>query len=195
MPATLIAQAVALASAAGVSIYGTVAVLGLAGRFGWIDTLPPALAGVTAWWVIAVAATLYAVEFLATLVPGIATAWETVHSAVRPLAGAALAAGAAWQADAGFTLLAALLGGTLALGTQATKLGARVTIDASPEPLTNGAANVAELGFVATIALLVWEHPWVALAIALVTVVLVALLVRAAWRALRSLFTRTTRRA
>lgn len=188
MPATLVAQAVALASAAGVSIYATVAMLGLAGRFGWIDALPSALAGVTAWWVIALAATLYTVEFLATLIPGVASAWETIHSAVRPLAGAALAAGTAWQGDPTVTLVAALLGGTLALGTQTTKLGARVTIDASPEPFTNGAANVAELGFVATITLLVWDHPWVALALAVATLVLVALLVRAAWRALRSLF-------
>jgi hypothetical protein len=193
MSPTLIAQAVALASAAGVSVYGTVAMLGLATRFGWIDALPPALAGLSAWWVIGLAATLYAVEFLATLVPGVATAWETVHTAVRPLAGAALAAGTAWQGEASFTLLAALLGGTLALGTQVTKLGARATIDASPEPFTNGAANVAELGFVASIALLVWEHPWVALAIALISLVVVALLVRAAWRSLRSLFGRRTR--
>lgn len=190
MTATLLAQAAALASAAGVSVYATVAILGVALRAGWIDTLPGALAGAESWWVIGLAGTLYAVEFLATLIPGVASIWETVHTAIRPLAGAALAAGVAWQGDSRVTLAAALIGGTVALGTQATKLGARVAIDASPEPVTNGAANVAELGFVATVALLLWEHPWLALAVALVTLVVVALLVRSLWRAVRSAFSR-----
>lgn len=191
MPVALLTQAVALASAAGVSIYATVATLGLASRLGWIDALPAGLAGLQSWWVIALAGALYLVEFLAGLIPGVASAWEAVHAAVRPIAGAALAAATAWGAhDATFTVVAGLLGGTLALGTQASKLGARVAIDTSPEPVTNGAANVAELGFVASIALLAWEHPYVALALALVVTLVVALLVRAAWQAVRRGFGR-----
>lgn len=193
MSATLLAQALALASAAGVSTYATVALLGLASRQGWIDQLPASLGGLASWWVIGLAAALYLVEFLATLVPGVASAWEAVHSTVRPLAGTALAVATAWNADPAIVVAAGLLGGTLALGTQATKLGARVAIDASPEPVTNGAANVAEAGFVATIALLVWEHPWIALGIALVTVALVALLVRAAWRTIGRMLGRRAR--
>lgn len=186
MPTALLGQALALATATGVSLYATVATLGIAARLGWIDRLPPALAGVASWWVIGIAGALYLIEFLATLVPGVASVWEAVHAAVRPVAGAALAAATAWQASSPtFTIVAALLGGTLALGTGATKFGARVAIDTSPEPVTNGAANVAELGFVATLAVMLWEHPWVALAVALVTVLVVALLVRAAWQAVR----------
>ncbi len=190
MSATLLAQAMALASAAGVSTYATVALLGFAARQHWIDNLPASLAGLSSWWVIGLAASLYLVEFLATLVPGVASAWEAVHSTLRPLAGAALAVATAWNADPGIIVAAGLLGGTLALGTQATKLGARVAIDASPEPVTNGVANVAEAGFVATVALLVWQHPWIALAIALATTVVIALLVRAAWRTIGRLFRR-----
>lgn len=190
MSATLLAQAVALASAAGVSTYATVALLGVAARLDWIDQLPAGLQGLSSWWVIGLAASLYLVEFLATLVPGVASAWEAVHSTLRPLAGTALAVGTVWNADPAMVVAAGLLGGTLAFGTQATKLGARVAIDASPEPVTNGVANVAEAGFVATIALLVWEHPWIALAISLVTLVLVALLVRVAWRTIGRLFRR-----
>ena len=185
MPATLVAQALALATASGVSIYATVAVLGAATRLGWIDTLPAGLQGVASWWVIALAATLYAVEFLATLVPGIASAWEAGHSFLRPVAGAALAAATVWDGSPTLPLVAGLLGGTLALGSQATKLGARVAIDASPEPVTNGLANVAELGYIGTIALLVWQHPYITLTIALLVVVAIALAVRAVWRAVR----------
>ena len=185
MPFALVAQALALATASGVSVYATVALLGAASRLGWVDTLPAGLQGMASWWIIGLAATLYAVEFLATLIPGVASLWETMHAFVRPVAGAALAAATVWDGDPALATGAALLGGTFALGTQATKLGARVAIDASPEPVSNGIANVAELGFVGTIALLVWQHPWIALGVAVTGVVLVALLVRTIWRAAR----------
>ena len=192
MPTALVAQALALASAAGISTYGTVALLGLAARFGWIGPLPEALAPVSEWWVIGLAGALYLTEFLATLIPGIASAWEALHTAVRPLAGAGLAAATVYHGNPGFTLVAALLGGTLALGTNATKLGARVAIDASPEPFTNGAANIAELGVFASIALLAYHHPYIALAVAVAALVLAVLFVRTVFRAVRGLVRRAS---
>jgi hypothetical protein len=186
----LLSQALALAWASGVSVYATVALLGVGARLGWVSSLPPALDGLADWWVIALAGTLYAFEFLATLVPGVASAWETFHSAIRPVAGAALAAATVWDADARLTIVAALLGGTLALGTHATKLGLRYAIDTSPEPVTNGAANVTELGLVATVALAAWHHPYVALAIALTALLLGMLAVRAMWKLVRGAFRR-----
>jgi hypothetical protein len=194
MSATLLAQAAALASAAGVSTYATVALIGVAGRQEWFGPLPGSLQGLASWWVIGLAATLYAIEFLATLIPGVASAWETVHSTVRPLAGAALAAATAWNADPAVVTAAGLLGGTLALGTHVTKLGSRVAIDTSPEPVTNGVANLAEAGFVATVVLLAWQHPWLALAVSVVVVVLLALLVRALWKGIGRAVRRMTGR-
>ena len=179
-----------MAYASGISLYATVAVLGVAHRMGWIDNLPAGLHGVGSWWVIGLASALYAFEFLATLLPGVASAWETLHSVVRPPAAAGLAAATAGQGDASFALLAALLGGGLALTTHATKLGVRYAIDTSPEPVTNGAANVAEFGVVATLAVAVWNHPYIALSAALALLVLMALLVRAVWRAVKRTFTR-----
>lgn len=191
MPAALLAQALAIASAAGVSTYGTVALLGIFARQGWIGPLPPALAPVAQWWMIGLAGALYAVEFLATLVPGVASAWEALHTAIRPIAGAALAAATVYHGDPRFTLVAAILGGTFALGTGATKLGARVAVDASPEPVSNAVANVAELGLFGTVVLLAWHHPWVALGIAAAALVAALIFVRTVWRALRSLGRRT----
>jgi hypothetical protein len=190
MPVALLAQALALATAAGVSTYATVAILGLAAQLGWIHDLPPALAGLANWWIIALAGGLYAMEFLATLIPGVASAWEAVHSTLRPLAGTALAVATTWHGSPALIVAAALLGGTLSMSTQATKLGARVAIDASPEPFSNGIANVAEAGFVGTVSLLVWQHPYWALAIALVTLLLIAILVRTIWRTLGRVFNR-----
>lgn len=179
---TTLIQSLGVAYASGISPYATVALLGIADRMGWVGDLPGALSAVGSWWIIALAAVLAAVEFLATLIPGIASAWETAHTAVRPPAAAALAVLTAWHGDPGLILAAALLGGSIGLATHATKLGVRYTIDTSPEPVTNGAANVAELGVVAAIAYAVWHHPYITLAIALALLVLLFLAVRYAWR-------------
>ena len=124
------------------------------------SSLPGALGAVSHPAVIVLASILTIVEFLATLIPGIASLWETIHTAIRPPAAAALAVLTAWHGDPALIAAAALLGGGLGFATHATKLGLRYTIDTSPEPVTNGAANIAELGVVATIAYAIWHHPY-----------------------------------
>jgi hypothetical protein len=185
-----LAQSLALAWASGISVYATVALLGLAARLGWVAALPSSLDGITSPWVIALAGVLYAFEFSATLIPGLASAWETFHTAIRPAAGAAIAVATVWHADHRLVLAAALLGGTVALGTHATKLGLRYAIDVSPEPITNGVANVTELGAIAAVALAVWRHPYVALTVAAALHALGALALRALWRTVRRVFGR-----
>ena len=182
---TTLVQSLGIAYASGISPYATVALAGIASRMGVIDTLPGALNAVSHPAVIVLASALTVVEFLATLIPGIASLWETVHTAIRPPAAAALAVLTAWHGDPALIAAAALLGGGLGFATHATKLGLRYTIDTSPEPVTNGAANILELGAVATIAYAVWNHPYVTLSIALAVLVLLILLVRSIWRAAR----------
>jgi len=182
---TTLVQSLGIAYASGISPYATVALAGIAARMGWIDTLPGALGAVTHPAVIMLAASLTVLEFLATLIPGIASLWETVHTAIRPPAAAALAVLTAWHGDPALIAAAALLGGGLGFATHATKLGLRYTIDTSPEPVTNGAANLAELGAVATIVYAAWNHPYLTLTIALAVLVLLMLLVRSLWRAAR----------
>ena len=72
--------------AAGVNLYATVALIGLAARYDWV-TLPPQFAVFDNPWVIGAAAALYAIEFVADKVPWIDTVWDTVHTFVRPLGG------------------------------------------------------------------------------------------------------------
>jgi len=184
-----LAQALGVAYASGLNLYATVAVLGLATRFGWVDGVPSSLGALGSTWVIVFATMLYVIDFAATLVPGIAAAWETMHSLVRPPAAAALAAATAWHGDPLFVLVAAMLGAGLGVTTHTTKLGLRYAIDASPEPVTNAATNVAELGLVATLSIAVWKHPFLALAFALVVLGVLIVLVRLIWRALRQVFT------
>ena len=79
-----IVQGLALSYASGVSTYATIALLGLAQRAGWVGPLPGALHVVGEWWMIIPSLVLFAVELVALVVPGVATLWETVHTAIRP---------------------------------------------------------------------------------------------------------------
>ena len=193
MSATLVASALGLSIAAGVSPYATVALLGLAHRIGWITTLPPELAGVTSTLVITLAVALTMIEFAATLIPGVASAWEAVHTAIRPPAAALLAVLVTWGADPALIAATALAGGTLAFGTSLTKLGARLAIDTSPEPVTNGAASIAELTLVGMIAVFVWRYPVSSAIIAFAIVLVTALVVRALWGMIWKTVTRARR--
>ncbi len=182
-------QALGLAYAAGFNLYATVAVTGFAVRFGWVHDVPTTVQAFANMGVIAVAVALYLIEFVATLIPGVAAAWETLHSFIRPPAAAALAAATAWHADPLVVLIAALLGGGLAVTTHTTKLGLRYAIDASPEPVTNGIANTAELALVAAVATAIWQHPVITLVVALAVLAGMIVAVRLIWRALRQVFT------
>ena len=187
IPFAGLAQALGVAYAAGINVPATIAVLGIAERQGWISHLPAGLDVVSKPWIIALASALYAMEFLVTLVPGLASIWETVQSVVRPPAAAVLAAATVYHLDPAMTLPAVLLGGGLAATTHGTKLGLRYAVDASPEPVTNGIANLAELTTLATVAIAVWQHPYLTLTFAIGILILLILVVRRIIRTLRRL--------
>ena len=183
-----LAQASGIAYAAGLNLYATIVVIGVAARFSWIGPLPGSLGGLTSWWIIGIAVVLMIVEFLASLIPAVASIWDTLHSLIRPPAAAALAASIAWHGDPAFVLVAALIGGGLAVTTHTTKLGLRYAIDASPEPITNGVTSIAELGLVSLIAVGIWQYPFLTLGFALIVLALLIALVRLIWKTLQQVF-------
>ena len=74
-----LAQAAGVAYAAGLNLYATVGIIGIAAKLRWIGPLPGSLSSVSSWWVIITALTLAAIEFLASLYPAVASAWDTIH--------------------------------------------------------------------------------------------------------------------
>lgn len=183
-PLTALASALGIAWSSSISLYATVAFTGVAGRLGWV-ILPEGLRALENPLVIAVAMILTGVEIAASLVPGIATAWEAIHLAIRPVAAAGLAVLATWGANPALVAVAGLLGGGLGAATSATKLKLRTAIDASPEPVSNALATGAELSTVAGMAWLVWSHPWIALAFVIAIMAVLIVVARAVWKALR----------
>jgi hypothetical protein len=136
----------------GINLYATVAVLGLLQRFG-ATKLPGGLDVLDNWWIIGVAAFLYAVEFFADKIPYVDTVWDAVHTFVRVPAGAIVAYAATNQMDAGVSTVAALLGGGLAFSSHGTKAAVRAGANLSPEPVSNWVLSIVEdiIAFVGTI--------------------------------------------
>lgn len=149
--------------ASGVNAYAVVLVLGLLGRFGGVDAIPPALQRTD---VLTGAAILYFLEFVADKVPWLDSTWDAVHTAIRPVLGAAIGLLLAGDASSVEQALAAAAGGLSALASHAVKAGLRAAINTSPEPASNIAVSVAEDVTVAGLISLAVAAPWVAAGIA-----------------------------
>src|SRR5258705_437558 len=174
----VLAQALGVAYAAGINVPATVAVLGLAQRQGWIGHLPAGLDVVGNPWIIGLAGSLFGIEVLLSLFPGLGRVWGTGEKVVRPGGAAVFAAAAGFHFLPLMVVPAVLLGGGLAATTHGTKLGLRYAVDSSPEPVTNAVANLAELTTIASVAIAIWQHPYITLTLALLLLVLLMLLVR-----------------
>lgn len=160
-------------------MYGVAAVLGLAGRLDWAETP----AWLQPWWVIAIAVALFTIEFVVDKIPAVDSAWDAIHTAVRPTAGAVLLAGA----DAEVTTFAlAAAGGLLALSSHSAKATLRAFVNTSPEPVSNIVVSTAEDGLVAALMALALANPEAALVVTLVlfvaSIVLTVVLFRFARR-------------
>jgi len=164
--------------AAGLNLYATVAILGLASRFDWVQ-LPPQFKVFDNDIVIGAALVMYLIEFVADKVPWVDSLWDAVHTVIRPIGGALIAVATLGHASPTIQGLVALLGGTLAASTHFTKAGTRAVANASPEPFTNWILSVAEDVFVVGLGFVALKYPVVAALVVVVGVILIVTF--AAW--------------
>jgi hypothetical protein len=179
-------HALAFAVGAGINLYATVLIIGLAARFEWVD-LPASLDLLGSSWVIGVAAVLYLLEFLADKIPWVDSLWDGIHTLVRPVGAAVIAVAALGPASPGMEVAAGLLGAAIGASTHAAKAGTRLAVNASPEPASNIAISLFEDGFVVGLVLLLITHPLLGLGLALVALLAVAVVL---WVLLRVLLRR-----
>ena len=150
--------------ASGINAYAVVLLLGLLGRFGGADTVPPALQRTD---VLAAAAVLFLLEAVADKIPYVDTAWDALHTVVRPVAGATVGALLAGHADGSLSELAAgAMGGTSALASHLVKASLRMAVNTSPEPASNIVVSLLEDFSVAGVITLAVFHPVAAALIA-----------------------------
>ena len=136
--------ALGFATLAGSNLYLTVFATSLALYNGWIVLTPEyhhlAILGHPA--VLIVSGVLYFMEFFADKVPWLDSAWDAIHTAIRPLGGAFLAVETLGQPDPVFDVIVALLAGGVTLTTHAAKAGTRLVANGSPEPFSNVALSL-----------------------------------------------------
>jgi hypothetical protein len=183
----LFAVLAAVAFAAGLNVYATVAVLGLLGRFGHVP-LPPALQLLESWPVIAASGVLFVVEFFADKIPAFDLIWSALHTFVRVPAAALIAYGATRQLTPAQQLLAALLGAAVALAAHGGKTAVRAAVTPSPEPFSNIALSLGEDVLAVGLTWLATRHPYAAVSLVVTLVTIIVLLARLVIRALRALF-------
>lgn len=149
--------------ASGISAYATVLILGIIGRTGLAE-VPDLL---TRTDVLVVAGVLTAIELVADKVAWLDSAWDAVHTFIRPVVAAGLGAVLAGEAQTLEQAGAAALAAAVALLTHAGKSGLRLGVNASPEPVTNVAVSTAEDVSVAGVLLLASQAPWLAAILAM----------------------------
>lgn len=175
---------------AGWRLYIVILGTGLAMRSGFVP-LPEHLESLQVLanpWVLGVAALGALAEFFADKVPWLDSAWDAVHTLVRPVGGALLALAIVDPGDPALQVVAFLAGGGGALLAHGGKAGARAAINTSPEPVSNIAMSTTE--DVATVGLmwLIYEYPWTAVGVAVLLLVSSIALLAMLRRLMRKVF-------
>ena len=179
-----LALAGGLSWASGLRLYLTVFAVGLLAKLQYIP-LPDSLNILTNTIVLSVAGVLCVIEFLADKIPYVDSAWDSIQTFIRIPAGALLAMGAINSNDPVVATISALLGGTLAGATHATKAGSRAMINTSPEPVSNVAASLTEESMLITGGWLALSHPAVFIGILFGFILLMLWLLPKLWRGIK----------
>ncbi|WP_406001387.1 DUF4126 domain-containing protein [Streptomyces sp. NBC_00829] len=172
--------------ASGINAYAVVLLFGVFGATGLTDEVPESLQRTD---VLIVAGVLFLCEAVADKIPYVDSIWDTVHTVIRPVAGAVVAALLAGESGSLPELAAGAIGGLTALMSHLVKAGTRMAINTSPEPFSNIGVSMAEDLGVAGIITFAIFHPLAAaitagtlLLLGLVVLIFLASRIRRFWR-------------
>ena len=174
----------------GWRLYLCVLATGLAMHF---DVLPlpehlAALKVLASPWVMGAAGLAALVEFLADKIAWLDSAWDTLHTVIRPLGGALLALAVVDPADPATQAIAFILGGGASLLAHGGKASARAAVNTSPEPFSNVVVSAAEDVVTGGLLVLAYTYPVAAGVVALVLLALTVWLLLLARKVLMRVF-------
>ena len=193
----LVALAASVSLLSGWRLYLVTFATGIAMKFGWV-ALPDQLRALDVLannWLIGIAGAGALAEFFADKIAWVDSAWDAIHSFVRPIGGAMLSLAIIDSADPAWQVASFLLGGGAAFVAHAGKAGARTLVNTSPEPVSNVVVSTAEDVATGGLLALAIANPVAAAIIAALLVALSIWLVLAARRALRRLLEPKRRQA
>jgi hypothetical protein len=183
----LLALALAVSFAAGLNVYAVIATLGLLAQAD-VVSLPPGIAVLESWWVIAASALLFGVEFFADKIPVFDLVWNVLQLFVRVPVAAVLTFAATNQLPFELQVAAAIGGGFVALVASGTKLAVRGVVTGSPEPVSNVVLSVTEDLVAVGVTWFAVTYPWLAASIVLAILIASAFIARAIFFAVGRLF-------
>ena len=184
---TTIALMMGVSWASGINLYAVLLVLGWGGSTGHID-LPAELAVLEDPLVIGAAGVMYFIEFFIDKIPGMDSVWDSIQTFVRIPAGAMLAAGAVGDVTPALEIAAGILGGGMAATSHATKAGARLLINTSPEPFTNWSASLTGDFLVFSGMWTALKHPEIFLLLLIIFIGIAIWLLPKLWRLIKAMF-------
>lgn len=190
---TTLSGLLGLSFASGVNLYAAVLVVGLGIRYHLLQGLPAELAVLGHPLILGAATVMYLAEFFADKIPIVSALWDGVHTFVRPLGAVAMALAATSNLGPLEQTLVGLVGGTVALSSHATKMGVRLLAHGTGEPVTQAGMSVAEDVFAVSLVVLAAQYPYLALAVVVMLLIIIACLLPLIWKALRAVFTRIGR--
>jgi hypothetical protein len=182
-----VGSALGLSFLAGMRLYATVLLLGLAIRFQvfHLNQTLSHLSFLADTRVMAVAAFACLVEFLADKVPWVDSTWDTLHTFIRPIGAALLGAAAFGHADPALQMVVALLAGGIGLTSSSSKAATRLAVNHSPEPFSNIAMSFAGDAAIPAGIWLSTQHPYLTLGLLAVFVSVFLWLAPKIWRTMR----------
>ncbi len=181
MDAGLIALLASSGWASGVNLYLVAVLVGGAGRLEWIEA-PAALMRTD---VLIVATSLFLLEFFADKIPYLDSAWDVVHTFIRPVGAAIIGVLLTGDADGFNQAIGGLTAGGMATASHLVKATTRAAINTSPEPFSNIGTSLFEDGLVLGVVWLMFTNPLLALAIVIVLLVAGTVLAFAVFRLAR----------
>lgn len=182
--------ALGLASLAGINLYLTAFVAGLAIRFNWVDLAAAheSLGVLGNEWVLGVAGTLMVIEFFADKIPWLDSGWDAVHTIVRPAGGILLGMGALGEMDPAVLAIGGLLSGGASLTMHGAKAGTRLIVNMSPEPVSNSVTSVAEDGLVIGGLALTAISPVIAFFVFVILLAIAVVIIRKTFGSIRAIW-------
>ena len=180
--------ALGLATLAGVNLYLTVLITGLAIRFNILDLAAKhqELQELAHPAVLMVAGVLFVLEFFADKVPWVDSLWDAVHTFIRPVGGVLLGLAALGDVPVYVQVMAALVAGGATLTTHGAKAGTRLMVNHSPEPVSNVALSVTEDVAVTGGTALTLLNPVLALIVFACVLLVIWLIFPRIWRGIRA---------
>lgn len=182
-----LAVALGLAALSGYSLYLTVFATGLAIHFHWIHLASQyaSLSVLGEPAVIIISGVLFFFEFFADKIPWVDSAWDAIHTLIRPVGGALLAIQTLGHPDPVFSVIVGLLAGGVSFAAHTVKAATRLVVNQSPEPFSNIAVSTGENLLVFGGLALLWTHPIAAFCVLVFLFTLAIFFLPKVWRAIR----------